>query len=484
MRVFGVVLAAVLASGCADAFTSRVDAVARAGAYQLPVEQAAEMIATGKGLPLQREVVEGVAVLWVDYTLFANRLLAGDSLLDSTLVAKAMWADIQQEIANEYHDQLIGGAAKLDSAQLDSAYDAGQERVIKHILFRVNADASPDVRAAKRRLAEDTYRKLASGRITWSKAVELSEDPGSKENDGSLGVIQHGQYVPAFENVAFALKPGEMSQVTESPFGYHIIYRPPLPDVRDEFRKGVEGALEDKFDEAYLTQLPEKWEIEVRGGVGPAVREVGQDPLRAKQSGKVLGTYRGGRFRVSDFAKWLQAMPVEVRQQLAAASDSQITAMVRSLIRNEVLIREAKAAGVTVSPEFMGQVKDQLRRQLALISALIGFRTDSLAPLRALPPSERETLVKTHVLGYLSAVAQNEKRLQTIPPFLADELRAESDWKLIPAGVERVLDRARQIRLSLDTIPKRPDVTPPTAQPPRPVPVRPPSTTRPGTSGN
>jgi hypothetical protein len=99
----------VLVSGCGGAFTSRVDSVARAGEYELGVQRLAEIIAAGKELPVRRDVVNGIAVLWVDYTTFADRLLAGDSLLDSAHVAAAMWAELEQEVASQFHDRLIGG---------------------------------------------------------------------------------------------------------------------------------------------------------------------------------------------------------------------------------------------------------------------------------------------------------------------------------------------------------------------------------------
>jgi hypothetical protein len=200
------------------------------------------------------------------------------------------------------------------------------------------------------------------------------------------------------------------------------------------------------------------------------VREVGSNPLRAKESRRVLGTHRGGAFRVRDLARWLQAMPVEIRRQLPAANDSQITVLVRTLIRNDALLHEARDSGVTISAEFVDEARDGLRRQIALLTAMLGLPLDSLAPLRALPPETRRTVVAARVLQYLQALVQNQKRLQTVPPFLADELRGRAEWEVVAAGVERTLERARRIRLALDTVPERPaprppDVPPPVAEP-------------------
>ncbi|HET7039245.1 MAG TPA: peptidylprolyl isomerase [Gemmatimonadales bacterium] len=451
-------LAAALLSGCGDAFTSRVDVVAEAEGYRLGVESMAELVATGKGLPLRRDVVEEISAYWVDYVILADRLARGDSLTDSATVVAAMWAEIQQEIADRFHAQLIGRQTQLDSAAVDSAYAAGRHRLIKHVLFGVEPDAPPTVRETKRRLAEDHARRLQTGALTWAEAAGATDDL-RRENEGSLGVVSYGEHPEVFENAAFALAPGEISKVVETSFGYHIIYRPRLEDARQEYREGLELRLENEFNDSYLAALMDRWGIEVKKGIGPAVREAGSHPARAKESGRVIGTHRGGDFRIRDLARWLQAMPLEIRRRLPSASDSQITVLVQTLVRNDALLHEAREAGVAIDSAFVEEARDQLRRQVALMSALLGLPFDSLPAIRALPAARRRALVEERVLQYLRALTQNEKRLQTVPPFLADELREDAEWKVIPAGVERTLERARSLRLASPALP--PQMQPP-----------------------
>jgi hypothetical protein len=454
MRRVVVLMAAIWSVGCSDAFTSRVDVVARVGPYELGVDRLAELMVEGKGLPLQRPVVEGLAQLWVDYSIFADRMVAGDSLLDSGYVGAGMWAEIQQEIADQYHEQLVSGLVSLDSSGLDSVYASDEYRAVEEYLFSLPAQVTLAVRRAKRKSAEDTRSMLEKGTLSWRKLTSTEGDPGSADDDRELVLIGRGEQPPAIENAAFALAPGEFSPVVETADGFRILWRPPLAEIRDRFRTEVQHRLEDQFDQAFLAALPARWDLNVRQGIGPVVRHLGADPLRAKASGEVLGTYRGGSFRVSDLARWLQAMPMNVRQQLAMASDSQVTQLVSSLMRNEVLLREARDSGITTTPEFRAEMADQLRRRTALVSALLGFPVDTLPALHGLSAAERQKLVQARVLAYLDAIAREEKRLQTVPPFLADTLRAESNWRLIPAGVDRVLDRARQLRAALDSQPQ------------------------------
>ena len=74
-------------------------------------------------------------------------------------------------------------------------------------------------------LAQEVLKRARAGEDLGRLANEYSDEPNAGARGGSLGRFSKGQMVPAFEAVAFKLKIGEISDIVETPFGYHIIQR-------------------------------------------------------------------------------------------------------------------------------------------------------------------------------------------------------------------------------------------------------------------
>jgi peptidyl-prolyl cis-trans isomerase SurA len=83
--------------------------------------------------------------------------------------------------------------------------------------------ASAAAKARTRAQADSIVLELRQGADFATAARRFSQDPGSREQGGSLNWFRRGVMVPEFERVAFALKPGVVSDPVESPFGFHII---------------------------------------------------------------------------------------------------------------------------------------------------------------------------------------------------------------------------------------------------------------------
>ncbi len=87
----------------------------------------------------------------------------------------------------------------------------------------ISPKPSPEAKARTKAQADSIVLEIRRGADFATAARRFSQDPGSKEQGGSLNWFRRGVMVPEFERVAFGLKPGVVSDPVESPFGYHII---------------------------------------------------------------------------------------------------------------------------------------------------------------------------------------------------------------------------------------------------------------------
>lgn len=92
-----------------------------------------------------------------------------------------------------------------------------------HILISVDESATPEKKAELKKKAESIRNMLEMGQDFVELAAKNSGDPGSKNNGGELGWMPEGQTVPPFEAAMKSLEPGELSELVETRFGYHII---------------------------------------------------------------------------------------------------------------------------------------------------------------------------------------------------------------------------------------------------------------------
>jgi peptidyl-prolyl cis-trans isomerase D len=102
-------------------------------------------------------------------------------------------------------------------------FNAPEKVRARHILVRVPRDAAEDQLSAARERATKLRQRVEAGEDFATVASEASEDPGSKENGGDLGFFQRGQMVKPFEEVAFVMEPGAVSDVVKTDFGFHVI---------------------------------------------------------------------------------------------------------------------------------------------------------------------------------------------------------------------------------------------------------------------
>jgi peptidyl-prolyl cis-trans isomerase C len=146
--------------------------------------------------------------------------------------AQAMYQE-GQTLAN-FTFQALTQDVKVDDAALHAYYDAHKgdydQIHARHILIRMKGstvplkpgqkDLTPEEALAK---AEDLEKRLKGGEDFAKLAAAESDDAGASMKGGDLPPFTHGQMVAQFEEAAFKLAPGQISEPVKSPFGYHII---------------------------------------------------------------------------------------------------------------------------------------------------------------------------------------------------------------------------------------------------------------------
>jgi hypothetical protein len=435
---------AMALTGCnvREAFTAHADEAARAGALELPAERLGALLAGGKNVQMNRETADFVANIWVDYALFAQRVARGDTLTDSATVAQAMWPQLTEMRASHWHDTLMAQRSTLSPEMTDAMYNGKDVRLLQHILLNFQPNSTPEQKAGARRRGEEVLARAKKGEDFAKLATQYSTDPGSKGEGGYLPPSPRGRYVPVFDSAGWSLPPGGMTGLVESPFGYHIIRRPPLDEVRGQFEAFQRQDLVQRLDSIYLDSLALGNRMKLSAEAPAAMRAALQDPERMAKSKKSIVDYKDGALTQRDFLRWVAALPPQITGQLKAAPDSALERFAKILTTNVLLVRQADSAGVKITPQEWASVNqyykfsvDSLRNEMDLTAGAIADPSAS--------EGDRVKAAGMKLDAYLDEVVAGRKRLRPLPLTLGQVLRDESKWSISEAGINRALEVAR-----------------------------------------
>lgn len=186
---------------------------------------------------------------------YTRRTLILSRFLEITFASKTVVSEVE---TRTFYD------SNLDKFKRDETVRAS------HILIGIDRKASSDDKNTARKTAEKLRKELVDGADFAMLAKGNSTCPSSQQG-GDLGFFGKGQMVPAFEKAAFALKPGEISEVVETPFGYHIIKlteRKPaataeFKDVKTKIEEYLKGQKVNEAIQKYLEDARKVARIEV-----------------------------------------------------------------------------------------------------------------------------------------------------------------------------------------------------------------------------
>jgi peptidyl-prolyl cis-trans isomerase D len=165
---------------------------------------------------------------------FTSQVKLTDAMLKAFYDKHAKAFEIPEQVKAEYvvlNSDAVAAQITVSDADAKSYYDQNiarfstpEQRRASHILIEVKKSATDAEKAAAKAKAEQLLAQLRKKPSDFAKlAKENSQDPSSAERGGDLDYFGKGMMVKQFEEAAFKLKQGEISDVVQSEFGYHII---------------------------------------------------------------------------------------------------------------------------------------------------------------------------------------------------------------------------------------------------------------------
>jgi peptidyl-prolyl cis-trans isomerase D len=234
----------------------------------------------------ERNEKVNLALLRIDPVFFEGRVKIDPAGLEAFFAPRKEEFRLPETAKVSYlfvDSKPFAASVELSDADLEKYYQRHIERFevpeqvrAAHLLIRVPQGAPAAVQAEKRALIEKLRERALKGEDFATLARTHSEDPGSGAQGGDLGFFARGTMVPSFENAAFALNVGQVSEVVTTDFGYHLIrltarqeaQLKPLADVSEEVRA---GAQEEKGRELALEKAMDLYNINRKGGSLDAV---------------------------------------------------------------------------------------------------------------------------------------------------------------------------------------------------------------------
>ncbi len=172
-------------------------------------------------------------------------------------------------------------------------------------------------KAAALRKIRDVQQRLKAGGNFAALAATYSDDPGSRELGGDLGFVQKGELVPQFETVAFALKPGQISDPVETRFGYHLIQSLEKEGNSVHVRHILALFDHNQKDIARSIELLDGIRSQIMEGkatFADMAEKYSDDPMTARLGGMIKPSGTTGLFEVSALRPELQKIVATLKR--------------------------------------------------------------------------------------------------------------------------------------------------------------------------
>ena len=317
----------------------------------------------------------------------------------------------------------------------------GAEIRARHILLPVPPEATDAVRDSLKQMAESLRQRAAGGEDFAQLAAQYSKD-GSAAQGGDLGFFGRGRMVAQFEEAAFALQPGQISPVVETNFGYHVIKleekrQQEIGEQREQFRQYLVSRAHEEAETTYLDSISAAANVKLEEGALAVVREIAGKPetaLRGRAARRDIASYDGGSFTSGEFLEFVRSQPAQVQDMFTTASDDQLQNAVQQLTRKELLLRQAEARRIALTPAEQDSIRSEARQFMQAVVQAAGFTGSAAGRPNA-------DAIATRVKELLRAYISGQVQLMPLGPLgyiLRDLYSAEINEAAFPQVVEQV----------------------------------------------
>jgi parvulin-like peptidyl-prolyl isomerase len=443
---------AVACSGLKDALTAHVDVVARAGSQELSVTRLSDLLGQAKlQVPINKEVATLVARdLWVPYQLLGLAAARGDSLTDAKAIDAAAAGMIENAKLGRFMESVAAGFPVDSGTEASYLAANGGLYAARHILLLVPENSSATVRDSVKRQI-DRIRAQVTPTNFAELARRYSQD-NTAQKGGDLGVFPRGMMVKPFGDAVAALKPGEISPVVQTQYGYHIVQRSTWDQAKSQFASQAQGRGRQVAESTYITQAQTAANVKLKDDAAATMKAVAKDPMAHRKDKTAVASYSGGTLSAGRLAMVLLAAPrsAQLTQQIQQAPDSLVNQYVTNMAQREVLLRRADSAKVGLSPDELASLHRDFSQAVAMSWTQLGIDPKSLAD-SAKTPAERERLAAARVEAFLDRVMAGQAQPVPVPAPLQIVLMDKYDAQVNAAGIDRAVERAAKLRATADS---------------------------------
>lgn len=331
----------------------------------------------------------------------------------SELIAPRVQADLRSIVLQRMAMEIAVRGAGVDEAELREAYarNPQHELVVRHLVVLSERWRPPEHRDSARALAVEALARARAGEDFEALVAEYSDEPGAAGRGGLLEPGRQGSWVPEFWEAASSLEEGEVSDVVETEFGFHVI--------RLDERRTVpfEEAREDVLQE--LVDLPEalrgatEWVAAVQSTMRVDTQAIlrwraGTDPgplVRWPDSASVPP------YTTGDLEAYIRTSRPETVDEVRQMDSLATVAYVEGTTRTHLMLARAQQEGIAPSESQRAAIRQRWEDQVARWASALGFSADM---------SRSE--VTAQALQAVTAQAQSAALARSNLPALADRL--------------------------------------------------------------